>query len=102
MRHLDFFQIVDADGIAVAMPRQKDLDEVACDAKFLERPFPLKGMHAGEFERCGGRLSFGNEVGIEDALSHFREWKVAQGVPDMSTGVPALQLTCQNLVQGGA
>lgn len=102
MRHLDLFQVVDADRIAVPLARQEDLDEISGNTEFMQGAFSLKGMQTGELERCRFGLAARYEVGVENALGHLREGEMAQGMTDMASRIAALETASEDLIQSGA
>jgi hypothetical protein len=102
VRHLDFFEEIDADRVGMAFAGEEDLDEVGGDAQFLGREVALDRVHAGGLVARIGGAAAGDEIGVEDAAGDLREGEVLEGAADMPFGIAVLQAAREDFVEGGA
>jgi len=87
VRHLDFFQKVDADGILVVFTRQIDLDKVAHDAQLDHFAQVAALMHGHERIGHSDGLAASDVVLVPDALGHLWKGEGIQAAAHVSAGV---------------
>ena len=102
MRHLDFFEEIDADGTGMAFAGQEHFDEIGGDAQRLRRQVGAGDVHAGSFVRRAGGTSVGQEMGVEDFPGDFGKGEMLQGPADVPLPVAVLQAARQDLVEARA
>ena len=99
MRELDFFQVVDSDGIVVPFAGKKNLDKVGDHAKLVEFPRASLYRHGhGLVGRAHG-LTAHEVVFPPNALGHIREGKVIEAPTHVAARIALLQPPGENVGQ---
>ena len=91
MRHLDFFKVVDAHRIGVALLREEDLHEVPDDRKLHRFLPPFEIEHGKLAVRGILGLPAGNKECVENALRHLGKGKVFECAAGVSARIAILE-----------
>lgn len=100
--HLNFFEVVDGDGVAVAFFGEEDFDEVAGDAEFLHFAGVIFDVEGEADVGLGGGFAAGDIEAVPDAGGHGGEGEVIEGAADVAALVAVLEAADEDLIEGGA
>ena len=99
MRNLNFFEIIDADGVGVALACQPDLDEIRDDREFQQFARAVAHRHRDALIRVGVGLAARDEVGLPDPLGHRRHREMVERATHVAAGIAILKPPRQNLIE---
>lgn len=98
MRHLDFFKKVDSHRVGMALPGQKDLDEVGQNTQLNQIARRLPRIHRHRFVRFVLPLAAFNKIFLPDPFRQRRHGELPHRAPQVPTRIAVLKTPGKNQI----